>query len=263
MANVKILLTFDDGPHAAAGSNNRSRKILRVLNSNGIIAVFYIQAGVAYRMASAEGVKVVQEANGIGPVYEHVIEIHTAGTTDHQKHWFKPDLLAHDLPKAVAAIERVTNRRPKTIRAVGLELANPRATKKVREAMEKQTRKIYSASLLGHMGINVDSYDNTRAYWVEGSRLPRSPKANEVREALRKGIAFALRSGPQDLVVLFHDINKTTADNLGDYITEIQTAVTAAGHTPSFTTSRNEAELFLSPPKVDGNVAWPLDKRRQ
>ena len=263
MADVKILLTFDDGPHAASGANNLSRTIFHTLNSNGIIAVFYIQPRVApHRMASAEGVKVVQEANGVGSVYEHIIEIHTAGTVDHQKHWVKPDLLSHDLPKAVVAIEKVTNRRPKTIRAVGLELANPKATKKVREAMEKRTREIYAASLLGHMGINVDSYDNTRAYWVEGSRLPRRPKPNEVCEALRKGIAFALTSGPQHLVVLFHDINKTTAENLGAYITEIRTAVTAAGHTPSFTASRNEAELFLSPPKVDGNAAWQLDKRR-
>lgn len=156
----------------------------------------------------------------------------------------------------------MTNRRPKTIRAVGLELANPRATKKVRDAMEKRTREIYAASLLGHLGINVDSYDNTRAYWVEGSRLLRSPNPNEVCEALRKGIAFAMKLGPQDIVVLFHYINKTTANNLGAYITEIRTAVTTAGHTPSFTASRDEAEAFLSPPKVDGNAAWPLDKRR-
>jgi hypothetical protein len=236
--------------------------ILQALNANGIIAVFYIQARVAHRMASAEGVKVVQEANGVGPVYDHVIDIHTAGTVDHQKHWLKPDLLAQDLPKAVEAIEKVTNRRPRTIRAVGLELANPRATKKVREAMEKRIRQIYAASALGHMGINVDSYDNTRAFWVEGSKLPRSPNANEVREALRKGITFALKSGPEDLVILFHDINKTTAGNLGAYITEIRTAVTTNGHTPSFTANRDEVKLFLEPPRVDGNVSWPLDKRR-
>lgn len=259
MGLVKILLTFDDGPHAAPGALNGTRTVLQALKANGIIAAFYIQTGVAYRMADAEGRKVIQEANGV----KHVIEIHTAGKVDHQKHWVKPELLAQDLPKAVAAIEKVTNRRPKTIRAVGLELANPKATKKVRDATKKRLLDIYADSQLGHMGINVDSFDNTKAYWVEGNRLDRTPNPDEVREALRKGIAFALKSGPQDLVVLFHDLNMATRSNIGVYIGEIRTAVTAAGHTPSFTASRSEVESFFSPPKVDDNAAWELDKKRR
>jgi peptidoglycan/xylan/chitin deacetylase (PgdA/CDA1 family) len=262
MAKVKILLTFDDGPHDLPGAGNGTRTILQALKVNGIIAAFYIQTGVAYRMASAEGKKVVREANGVSPNYEHVIEIHSAGKVDHEKHWVNPDRLSQDLPNAVTAIEKVTNRRPKTIRAVGLELANPKKTEKVRNATEKRLLEIYAASQLKHMGINVDSYDNTRAYWVKGSRLARKPNPNEVREALRKGIAFALKSGPQDLVVLFHDLNMTTRSNIGVYIVEIRTAVMDAGHTPSFTASRSEVESFLSPPKVDDNAAWELDKPR-
>jgi peptidoglycan/xylan/chitin deacetylase (PgdA/CDA1 family) len=262
MAVVKILLTFDDGPHAAAGPGNRTRKVLQALKLNGIIGVFYIQTGVSYRMGSPEGVKVVKEANGLGPLFEHVIEIHTAGKEDHQKHWSNPDLLAKDLPKAIAAIEKATTRRPKTIRSVGLELANPNTSEKARETMANRLRAIYAASSLKHIGINVDSYDNTKAFW-HTSIVHTNPTASEVQEALRKGIEFALQAGPQDLIVLFHDINGTTANNLGSYITAIRNAVTNATHTPSFTQSRAEVELFLSNTAIDSNRSWPLDKQRR
>jgi peptidoglycan/xylan/chitin deacetylase (PgdA/CDA1 family) len=262
MSLVTILLTFDDGPHALSGSNNRTRKILAALRAESVVAAFYIQAGVPHRTASVEGRKVVSEANGVEPVYDHVIDIHTAGTVDHDKHWADPDRLARDLPKAVADIQALTNRRPATIRAVGLELANPRAKKEDRDAMETRIRGIYAASSLKHVGINIDSYDNTRAFWIDGSRVARSPKAAEVKEALSKGIAFALQSGPRDLLVLFHDINKTTADNLRDYVTEIRTAVALAGHTAAFTASRDDVANFLTATTIDGNESWPLDKRR-
>jgi peptidoglycan/xylan/chitin deacetylase (PgdA/CDA1 family) len=263
MAQVKILLTFDDGPHALPGPGNHTRKVLQSLNTNGIIAAFFIQPRVEYRMGSAEGVKVVKEANGVGPVFSHVIEIHTAGKADHEKHWKNPGLLASDLPKAVTAIEKVTGRRPKTIRAVGLELANPKTTKQAQAAMAQRLRTIYAASSLGHLGINVDSFDNTEAYWVPGSRLARKPNATEVREALRKGIDFALKSGPKDLVILFHDLNSTTSSNIGAYIAEIKTAVIANGHSPAFTGSRDEVKLFLEPPRIDGNESWEIDKKRK
>lgn len=263
MPTVKVLLTFDDGPHNATLGQNRSVKIATQLNGLGIVAAFFIQTAVPYRMGSKGGVQAIKTVNGAVGSETHVIEIHTGSREDHVKHWkrLKAGQLQTDLDTAKSDIQSACGRLPRSVRAVGLELSNPADTVAIQTQTKAAILQIYSGGALRHIGINLNSFDNTSQKW-KGAKRNRRPTAAEVESLLRKGVAYALRSGPRELIVLFHDINRTTADNLASYVTAIQNGVSDWNntYTASFTSTRVEVENLLTSTAIQTDESWKIPK---
>jgi hypothetical protein len=66
-------------------------------------------------------------------------------------------------------------------------------------------------------------------------------------ESGRQSIGAAIKAGAPHLIVLFHDINNTTAVSIGSYIDTIKAAVVAAGRAPTFTASTKAVmDIFLA-----------------
>ena len=118
-------------------------------------------------------------------------------------------------------------RAPGFVRAVGL-------------ARNEAVNNTYSRVGLKHIGVNVDSKDNDVA----------RPTPQVVMRTLNSGrhsVKAAIMAGAAHLIVLFHDINSTTAASLSTYIDTITAAVRGAGRTPVFTASAKAVtDIFLA-----------------
>jgi peptidoglycan/xylan/chitin deacetylase (PgdA/CDA1 family) len=243
---IPIVLTFDDGPHAAAGKGvkNYTIEIATLLKSRNIVGVFFIQTHVKYRFGSKAGKDVISDVKDLG----HVIAIHTGSDDDHVPHTKRVEAKAYDvdgdkkpdgmnglesdLIRAKAEIQKVTKGdAPRFVRAVGVTKRN------------KAVDETYSRVGLKHIGVNVDSKDNEH---------PR-PTMQIVIKTLAKGdhsVQHAIKAGAPHLIVLFHDINDTTAASIGTYIDEITKDVKAAGRTPEFTASAKAVMDILLATKI-------------
>ena len=239
---IPIVLTFDDGPHGAAGDGvkNYTIEIATLLKSRNIVGAFFIQTHVSHRFGSSAGKNVIKTVSGLG----HVIAIHTGGGEDHALHTKrvatpaydvdgdkKPDGLnglESDLIRAKAQIQKVLGgNAPGFVRAVEL-------------ARNEAVNHTYSRVGLKHIGVNVDSKDN------EPPR-PTSQVVMRTLESGRQSIGAAIKAGAPHLIVLFHDINNTTAVSIGTYIDTITAAAMAAGRAPAFTASTKAVmDVFLA-----------------
>jgi peptidoglycan/xylan/chitin deacetylase (PgdA/CDA1 family) len=239
---IPIVLTFDDGPHAASGNGvkNYTIDIATLLKSRNIVGAFFIQTHVSHRFGSAAGKDVIKRVSDLG----HVIAIHTGSDDDHASHTKrvaapaydvdgdkKPDGmngLESDLIRAKSQIQKVLGgNAPSFVRAVGL-------------ARNEGVNSTYSRVGLKHIGVNVDSKDN------EPPR-PTSQVVMRTLESGRQSVGAAIKAGAPHLIVLFHDINNTTAASTGTYIDTITAAVKAAGRTPEFTGSTKAVmDIFLA-----------------
>lgn len=254
LAVVTIVLTFDDGPHAASGdASNHTRQVLSILAKNSVQpqlkAAFFVQTDVAHRMGSAVGRLVVRDIHAQG----HLIAIHTGSTSDHEKHWKrvaepaedidgdrKPDGdngLETDMIRAKQHILSAIGQTPKYVRAVGGELASPWSIFGRGKVVQ-----VYDKFNLKHIRWDVDSHDNQ----------PPRPGPEKVVENLMHGVEEALASGKTELVVLFHDINETTAANLDKYIKALAGAVIDKDREFVFAKSREEIDAVFSK-RHDGN----------
>lgn len=239
---IPIVLTFDDGPHAASGNGvkNYTIDIATLLKSRNIVGAFFIQTHVSHRFGSAAGKDVIKRVSDLG----HVIAIHTGSDDDHASHTKrvaapaydvdgdkKPDGmngLESDLIRAKSQIQKALGgNAPTFVRAVGL-------------ARNEAVNSTYSRVGLKHIGVNVDSKDN------EPPR-PTSQVVMRTLESGRQSVGAAIKAGAPHLIVLFHDINNTTAASTGTYIDTITAAVKAAGRTPEFTGSTKAVmDIFLA-----------------
>ena len=239
---IPIVLTFDDGPHAASGEGvkNYTIDIATLLKSRNIVGAFFIQTHVTHRFGIAAGKDVIKRVSDLG----HVIAIHTGSDDDHASHTKrvaapaydvdgdkKPDGmngLESDLIRAKSQIQKVLGgNAPSFVRAVGL-------------ARNEAVNNTYSRVGLKHIGVNVDSKDN------EPPR-PTSQVVMRTLESGRQSVGAAIKAGAPHLIVLFHDINNTTAASTGTYIDTITAAVKAAGRTPEFTGSTKAVmDIFLA-----------------
>ncbi len=244
---IPVLLTFDDGPHAGKIPANHTGTILEVLRSNsvknGLVAVFFTQTHAAggdgrpHRLGAPRGAEIAKEANARG----HLIEVHTGSDKDHALHTSRAEEAAYDatgdgkvdgenalesdLIRAKSRIAESVGRSPEFVRAVGLNKNN-------------KVEAVYTRVGLKHIGVSVDSKDNS---------APR-PAPVQVVQTLKAGpnsVTAAIGSGAPHLIILFHDINDITAKNLGEYIQAIDSAVKAAGKTPEYVTSREQAFEIL------------------
>src|SRR3954469_23103216 len=91
MADIKIALTFDDGPDngplAASGEadetkKNRTERVLNTLSVKGCKAAFFVQTEVPNRLKGAIGSKMGARAHSDG----HILAIHNGNAADHRCH---------------------------------------------------------------------------------------------------------------------------------------------------------------------------------
>jgi peptidoglycan/xylan/chitin deacetylase (PgdA/CDA1 family) len=208
-ATMRIFsLTFDDGPHIAelGIKKNRTEKVLDTLKARGIRAGFFIQTGVSFRGASAIGRQLVQRMHAEG----HTVGVHTGGKTDHELH---PDAqtagrLGSELSAAKSYISEQTGRTPAFVRP-------PKG--KFDSAVSLTYKKAGLTNLL--WDIDGD----------EGANKSRAELVKRVRKGVEE---VAARTPPwkgktplhPKIVVLHHDIQAGTADNLDAIIDEIKQA---------------------------------------
>ncbi len=233
---IQIVLTFDDGPHTAGkDTKNYTREIATVLKNRKIVGAFFIQANAKDRFREKVGKDVTKEVSELG----HVIAIHTGSKEDHTSHSVrvakpaydvdgdsKPDglnALESDLISAKSEIQKVLGTAPRFVRAVGLE----NLTDKMRDT--------YNRVGLKHIGVNVDSKDNTKP---DKKKHAPAPVVMQTLESGDWSVPNAIKNKrAQHLIVLFHDINGTTAASLGTYIDTIKQAVEASDRKAEFTSS--------------------------
>jgi peptidoglycan/xylan/chitin deacetylase (PgdA/CDA1 family) len=236
LASVRILLTFDDGPHAAAlGGKNCTEKVLDALLHQGVKAVFFIQTHVLYRLASPNGLKVASRIHSEG----HVLAIHTGSFADHRCHKWRckqpPDVLGtsngldSDMIRAKTAIKQIAGADPKFVRATY-------------GYTDAKCISVYTKNDLKHVNWDIASGDD--------SRRTTSASVHTHLEAETKRLA----RDNVDLIYLFHDISQVTAEHLTDFIGAIATSARAIGYTPLFVAEKAEAEFIMhrkSAPGID------------
>jgi peptidoglycan/xylan/chitin deacetylase (PgdA/CDA1 family) len=228
VASVRILLTFDDGPHAAVlGGENRTEKVLDALRYNRAKAAFFIQTHVPYRLGSPIGAEIAARIHSDG----HVLAIHTGSFVDHRCHKWRctqpPDVsgasngLDSDMIRAKAAIRQITGTDPKFVRATyGYTDAN--------------CMSVYATNDLKHVYWDVISGDDFR-----------DPTCATVRSHLQTETKRRA-TGAGDLIYLLHDIKQVTAEHLTQFIDTITESVRENGHMPIFVRDNLEAESIMT-----------------
>jgi peptidoglycan/xylan/chitin deacetylase (PgdA/CDA1 family) len=215
-------LTFDDGPHTAelGKGKNRTEKVLDTLKAKGSIkAGFFIQTGVSYRGASAVGRQLVARMHKEG----HTVGIHTGGKKDHELHTEaeKPGRLEGELKSAKQYVKDVTGEEATLVRP---------PTGKSDNAVEATYGKVGLTNLLwdidGDGGGSLSLADLKDRFTKQLSRIAAGGwKPGRKRDAV---------------VVLYHDIQKGTADNIGAIVDHIK-------NTTSKLSSGKESAAFRAP----------------
>lgn len=189
MEVVKVVLTFDDGPHLGSGSANRTQRVLSVLDDHDINALFFIQY---YRGKTDRGINIMNQAHNEG----HLLGIHTGMDSDQAHHIdndhpSREDILKldDDLRLARDYINARTGSTPKYVRPpFGNGHDDP----------DVQAR--YEEFDLNMIMWNVESRDA----WANSTE-------DSINQRIRDQINFRLGQGKRSLVVLFHDIHPITS----------------------------------------------------
>jgi peptidoglycan/xylan/chitin deacetylase (PgdA/CDA1 family) len=206
-ANRSFSLTFDDGPHAAAlgGGQNLTENVLDALKARSIHAAFFVQTGVAHRMANRVGHALVTRMQAEG----HTVGIHTGGTADHELHTKAEAAgrLEGELQAGKAAIKKDTGTEPTLVRP---------PTGAFNKAVEATYAKVGLTNLL--WDIDGD----------QGKNLPLA----DLQQRIESGIAMVHARGwkpmtpSSTIVVLLHDIQRGTSANIDAIIDDIKATVT-------------------------------------
>jgi peptidoglycan/xylan/chitin deacetylase (PgdA/CDA1 family) len=263
MADIKIVLTFDDGPQT---EGKCTQKVLDTLDAPGdglkpIKAAFFVQthspnamgrrclAGKGRESHRCPAEALVQEEYRRG----HVVGIHTGSTKDHACHKNrvkKPaDPLPENLPnnlnpangldsdmiRAKAAIAEVT-------REVDPHAAVPKYVRAPYGVMNPDCQTVYLSNQLKHIYWDVVSGDAVKHSTFEG-----------VQSNLEEQIKGKIRDGEYELIILFHDPNVGTAEHLGEYIQTIKHAAESAVPKSS-STKKTAASLSRTKSSVDGGT---------
>lgn len=209
-------LTFDDGPHASTlgKGTNRTEKVLDVLKAEGIKGAFFIQTaaqdseGNAMRGSTTTGKKLVKRMADEG----HVIGIHTGGTIDHEVHTKAQakGTLEGELESAKGYVKDVTGSDPFYVRP-------PKGV------YNAEVGKTYARVGLTNLMWDIDG--------DQGANLGLPV----LKRRLDAGLSDAKTHGwkpwgqtiSTKIVILYHDIQKGTADNLHTLIAYIKAKVKA------------------------------------
>jgi peptidoglycan/xylan/chitin deacetylase (PgdA/CDA1 family) len=214
-ATRKFLLTFDDGPHAAAlcKGTNRTEAVLNTLCDKSIKAAFFVQtraedaAHAKIRGSSPVGKQLITRMAADG----HTVGIHTGGKADHEDHTaaLAGGRLESELNDAKADVKTLTGKAPTLVRP-------PHGThSKGVDAVYKKT------------GL-------TNVLWdIDGDQGKNQPLA-DLQTRVKKGIKAMIAGGwagttpmAPNIVVLYHDIQKNTSSNIGALIDLIKSETKA------------------------------------
>lgn len=201
-------LTFDDGPHSAelGTGKNRTENVLDILKSEGIKGAFFIQTGVSFRGASANGKALVARMVADG----HTVGIHTGGTADHELHTAaaKKGTLESELNAAKTYVSDVT-KQPAT-------LVRPPTG-----AFNEDVSKIYAKVGLKNLMWDIDGDEGkSSSLSALQGRLD-----NGLDEAKKQGWKPWVQKLSSKIVVLYHDIQKGTAESIKTLIKYIRDKV--------------------------------------
>lgn len=237
MADIKIALTFDDGPDngalAASGETdeakkNRTERVLNTLSAKGYKAAFFVQTEVPIRLKGANGSKMGARSHSDG----HVLAIHNGNKDPHRCHKSRvaksPDHpgeangLDSDMVQAKKSLKAITGGDPAFVRAT-YGITTPACMN------------VYQTRNLKHIYWDIDSTDTA----------PGNPTKASVSAALKSATEASLAGGATGLIYLFHDTKLVTAQSLEAFIGVIDAAVRAKGHTPKFLTTATDISALL------------------
>ena len=197
---VEIVLTFDDGPHAAEFSANRTKEVMDVLRSNPIRrdmkAIFFIQTHSRgkkddryFRGNTPNGEQLIKMMHH----RKHIIGVHTGHDVEREDHMLhtkrqEAQELGNDIDRAERFIERVLAE-PLKGKPYLPKLIRPVEGKVDPDVVRTYYKKYYKLTMW-----DVDSED---------TRLGATP--GSVKMALVTNTWKAIQEGKKRLVVLFHD----------------------------------------------------------
>lgn len=201
-------LTFDDGPHSAelGTGKNRTENVLDILKAEGIKGAFFIQTGVSFRGASANGKALVARMVADG----HTVGIHTGGTADHELHTeaAKKGTLETELNAAKTYVKDQT-KQPAT-------LVRPPTG-----AFNADVSKIYEKVGLKNLMWDIDGDEGKSSSLAAlQGRLDTG-----LDEAKKQGWKPWVQKLSSKIVVLYHDIQKGTAESIKTLIKHIRDKV--------------------------------------
>jgi peptidoglycan/xylan/chitin deacetylase (PgdA/CDA1 family) len=204
-APIRFLLTFDDGP-AAAASDNPTVRILEALAHNphqdGIKAVFFTQTRAWHGGGTDIGRQLIRREHDDG----HLVALHTA-TTFHSNHRFMSDAaLDESLQRGVDDLTSVTGVAPTLVRppfwaydADTLAAYHKHGMQMLLTDLNANDGKIYGINWSWHKRSNMLTHlARTRERWAAGS--------------------MPVVDGATPVVVTFHDVNTYTARHIGEYM---------------------------------------------
>lgn len=231
---LEVVVTFDDGPHVEewGRGRNHTEKVIKRLEDNvirkDIKAVFFVQTHAPGRGGTTSGREIIAAVAKRG----HVIGIHTGSFADHASHRKRAiarpfdvngngvidrgdgaNGLESDMIQAKARISDLTGHIPAYVRPTYGE-------------RNDAVRAVYERQALKMILWDIDSGDNTG-----------SPPVDSVNQNIHEGIERCIATGKSELIILFHDINSRTAENLEEYLANVCIAARKLGKTVVFPTS--------------------------
>jgi peptidoglycan/xylan/chitin deacetylase (PgdA/CDA1 family) len=220
-------LTFDDGPDARElGTGvNCTELVLDTLKNRGIKAAFFIQTGVSFHGASDIGKKLVERMYKEG----HKIGIHTGGKVDHEDHTKTntDKRLKSELTSASRYIKQRTGDTTNLVNLVRPPYGHYTAAEKP----------VYASLGLTNLLWDIDGDKGAKSEAVLKKRLessnPKDPGIPAIGARSWKGTT---PSNPK-IVILYHDIRRNTATNIGaviDHIKKVTSDVSAGKDTADF-----------------------------
>ena len=205
LAPIRFLLTFDDGPSAAARGNS-TVQVLDTLaansRQNGIKAVFFTQT----RAWNGGGTDTGRQLIGREHAEGHLVALHSA-TLLHANHRFmRTATLEATLQRGVDDLRGVTGIAPTLVRPPFW-------------AYDAATLAAYHAHGMRMLLTDLNANDG-KIYGINFSTRKRSNMLTHLAETRARWAAGAMPAvdGSTPVVVTFHDVNPHTARHLEEYL---------------------------------------------
>jgi peptidoglycan/xylan/chitin deacetylase (PgdA/CDA1 family) len=221
---VRFLLTFDDGPAPSTA------QVLETLAANpvqpGIKAVFFVQTRAPQAGGDEAGRALMRRSHAEG----HLLAVHTGTEYGHVSHMtLPPEELERSLAQAKADI-------------AGIAAAAPRLVRPPYWNYNPDTLQAYEAAGLSMLLTDLNPRDGA----VYGLNLVPGKRALMRLQLGRiKQEELPVVDGAAPIVVTFHDVNTSTARDLGEYLRALVEDARALGlklAQPPFFTRREDLE---------------------
>ena len=239
---LKIVLTFDDGPTQTFRGVNRTRNIMNYLTSQGIIGAFFVQTHALTRLEDGREIPFRGSTeNGretIGLIAQnHIVAVHTtlAVVNPHHSDYYHDVLqgtvldgqteneLARTLPQGINLIETETGSRPEFIRPPAGEGADD------------------SGVIQTYSGLDLEL-----VMWDIDPERGSGGNAATICDNIDTRMRTYLAGGPKtQMVALFHDPQKVVEDNLPAFIDQIKSVACALGYRPIFNLTKEQVKEVL------------------